>query len=540
MPRYTPKSHEQILTSMIARVVSRTNLNDIDDASSVKHVLSAAARQDAQQYYQIGLLLQLFNIDTAAGDDLIERAKDIQPGTMQIMQAKKAVGTVVFTRRGTTGTLSIPIGTRVKTSDGTEFQTTGVGTITATSPEQISGHGVGRDSNAVAVIAVSGGIAGNVVAGTVTQFSSKPAGVDTVTNLSKFSQGTDKETDDSFRSRLKAYTSSLSRCNPSALESLVIGQQDPITGATVLFSKVVEDLINRGYVELFIDDGNGTAESVVRTALALPGTWTWAGTTTVLSTDTSTVAVGDFIRKDSSATTWFEISAITPNVNVTLLNPGSAVIPTGSGASSAATDKVTNGLNGPPAGSAVGGETTLYLENKPVKDTEPVSIVSSVRGNLVQNTTWFYNPASGQIDFDPALVAGERIWADYTYFVGLIAYVQKLVDGDPNDRTNFPGYRAAGILTQVKSPQVLFQVVSAAITVKDGYDQAEVRTAVRQAIKDYVNSLQISGDFILAEATKRVMGVAGVYDVRFTIPAANTPVLDDQLLRTTDGNITVV
>jgi len=64
---------------------------------------------------------------------------------------------------------------------------------------------------------------------------------------------------------------------------------------------------------------------------ALSGTWTWDGTTTVLSDDTSGVAVGNFIR-NATDMQLFEITSITPNVSVTISNPGSLIIPTASGA----------------------------------------------------------------------------------------------------------------------------------------------------------------------------------------------------------------
>ena len=400
MPTFTPKSHEQILAAMIAKVVSRSNLSDVGDSSVVKHLLAAAARQDSEQYYQMTLLLQLFSIDTATGDDLDARAKDIQPGQITRLPATKAVGTVVFSRKGTTTrTTVIPVGTQVKTGDGKIFTTTTQGTIAATSPEQISGHGTGRDSNFVSVAAVAAGTAGNVASGVVNKFSSKPAGVDEVINLSAFSRGTDLETDDSFRARIKAYVASLARCTVGSMESHIVGQQDPVSGATALFAKVWEDQVNRGTIIVYVDDGTGTAESVARTALALAGTWTWNGTTTVLTTNTSGVVSGDFIRLDASPTLFFQISGIVPNTSVTILNPGAATIPTGATGSSKATENVTLGLDGPPADTAVGGETTLWLNNKPVKAAEPFAITSTVNGLLVRNTDYLLNEATGQLDF---------------------------------------------------------------------------------------------------------------------------------------------
>ena len=69
------------------------------------------------------------------------------------------------------------------------------------------------------------------------------------------------------------------------------------------------------------------------TPVALVQTYTWAGTTTVLSSNTGEVVVGDWIKLDSDAQ-YFEISAVTPNTSVTILNPGGLTIPTGATASS--------------------------------------------------------------------------------------------------------------------------------------------------------------------------------------------------------------
>lgn len=470
MPRFQPQRQEQIFTKMIARVVARTDLSDVADSGTVKHVLAAVARSHDELYYQMTLLLQLFSIDAATGDDLDERAKDIQPAVVKRRQATKAIGTVTFSRVGTSGTISIPIGTKVKTAGGVIFTTTAATSITPASPQQISGHGVGRDAAPVAVIADEAGSSGRVAANTIVKFVSKPTGVDEVTNQSALTNGgLDKESDDDFRNRLRQYIAGLARSTVSALEAGVIGAQDAGTGATVLFSKAVEDQITLGLVKLYVDDGTGTAETTA------------------------------------------------------------AVI----------NENATRGLGGPPPDSAVGGETTLFLENKPIKTSVTFTLTSSTRGLLVMNTHYTLNAASGQIQFTPALATGEVILAVYTYYTGIISLAQKIIDGDAADRENYPGLRAAGVLVLVSVPQVLLQNVSATVVVKDGYDQNEVRAAVEQAIKDYINSLSISGDVIRNELIKRIMEVNGVFNVDLVTPATDIVLLDDQLPRTTDANISV-
>ena len=65
---------------------------------------------------------------------------------------------------------------------------------------------------------------------------------------------------------------------------------------------------------------------------ALTGTWTWDGTTTVFSTDTSGVVVDDYIKMDDESPA-FKVTAVVANTSVTIDNPEALTIPTGTGAS---------------------------------------------------------------------------------------------------------------------------------------------------------------------------------------------------------------
>jgi hypothetical protein len=69
------------------------------------------------------------------------------------------------------------------------------------------------------------------------------------------------------------------------------------------------------------------------TPVALVQTYTWDGTTTVLSSNTSEVVAGDWIKLDSDAQ-YFEVASVNAGVSVTILNPGGLTIPTGATASS--------------------------------------------------------------------------------------------------------------------------------------------------------------------------------------------------------------
>lgn len=247
---------------MIARVVARSTLTGITRNNALFHVMAAAASEDAEQYFQMVRLRALFSIDKATGSDLDERAKDIVPGTLPRRGAVKATGTVVFSRPGTTGTVAIPSGTVIAASDAQgqiKFQTTAAGSI-------LAGN---TDSAAVAIIALEAGSRGNVASGAINQFVSRIAGVPTVSNGNALTTGQDRESDASFRARLKAFVQGLSRATVNALESAA-SNVILADGRRVIFANVKEPAIPNGSIDLYIDDGAGTSETFDSTFIGSP------------------------------------------------------------------------------------------------------------------------------------------------------------------------------------------------------------------------------------------------------------------------------
>lgn len=454
MPAVQLKRFEQILESILGRVVARSDLSDVSDTSQFKTLAAGIAREIDEAYFQFTRLRDLFDIQKASGEDLDARAREIQPGTIRRIPARRAIGTVVFSRTLTSGTVTIPSGTVVKTGDNKVFTTTLQAQILDTQ----------TSSTPVSVVAQDPGVAGNVPPATIVKFGSKIPGVDVVTNAAATTQGRDQESDDSFRNRLLNFIASLSRCTVEALEFLITGVEDPVTNKVVQFARAVEDLVDLGNVTLYIDDGAGTAAEL------------------------GTPVVGEVV-----------------------------------------------------IASALGGEQFLSLAQKPVDDTgvSTLDIISDIRGTLVRGTDYFFNPANGKIKFDPTLVATEEITANYTPWINLIAQVQKVVDGDPTDRLNFPGFRAAGVRVIVLSPVITDIAVEATLTVVAGTDLPTAVASAKAAVLDYVNNVGISGDIISNEFIERIMGVTGVIDVDLVLPTGNIVVLDDQLPRTNTGIINI-
>lgn len=453
---------------MVARVVSRSRLVGMLRNSVVFHVLAAAAGEDAEQYFQMSRLRDLFSIDKATGSDLDERAAEIQPAVLFRAPPVPASDSVTFSRPGTTGTIAIPIGTLVAGSDAQgqiQYRTTAAGSI-------LAGF---TTSAAIPIVATTPGTRGNLVAGEINQFITRIPGVTGVTNANDLTNGRDRESDQNFRARLKAFVQSISRGTKTALEGFArnVVLSD---GRRVLFANAVSPILPTGITELFIDDGTGFAEEFA-TDFVLP-----TGTDTIIA-------------------------------------------------------------------SAAGGETSFFTTAKPIRDDGFfdlfINAVLQVRG-----TDYYLDPTEGKIELDSTayptgLTAADAVTANYRYYIGLIAQTQKVINGDPNDPTRFPGVKAAGEMVIVKTPQAVLQTITATIVVIDGFDSATVALQVEAALQDYINSLDIGEDVIVAELCNRAMDVTGMFDFQIsdlsgTSPAANQVILEDQVARITAGDISLV
>lgn len=237
---------------MVARVVARSDLTGLTINSSVYAVLAAAGTEDAEIYFQMARLRDLFSIDKATGSDLDERAKEIVPAYVTRRAPLAATGDVVFSRPGTSGAVSIPAGTIVAASDSSgliRYRTTVGGSI----PDAAS---VSANIN---VVAIDKGTRANVDAGQINRFVTRVAGVTGVTNPVKFDNGRDRESDVDFRARLKRFVQSLSRGTKTAVESFA-RNVILVDGRRVLFAKTVEPAFPTGTVRLYVDDGTGSVE----------------------------------------------------------------------------------------------------------------------------------------------------------------------------------------------------------------------------------------------------------------------------------------
>lgn len=503
--KFEPKTFPDFVQRMASRIVARTDLNDLEDGGVLLTIIGALARELDDLHYQMVRLQDVFDIDTAVGADLDARAKDYNPDAITRLSAVKSSGKVKFYRVGTTGNIVIPEGiiVGVPGDETKQYRTTVATTIAdgqTASPEVLAVATVaGSSSNFTGagyldpvVLAGSADLTADDVANGptgVSQLVSTIAGVDSVRNTTGMTSGSDTETDPSFRGRIKTYLRSLSRATPSSLESAVLGVKLDNFGR-IQVAKVQElQEPNLGKVLLYVDDGTGSSAKVQAHNYV---------------TDPVTQQATGFLAE-----------ALTEN--------------------------------------AAGGEIHFQLKHAPLVDGSIVAVywltqtVLAGGPNVNTSTTltrgyadsaagtydYRVNPGSGKVTLYPGgpsgiatvatspndvagLQALDTLHVRYQWFGGLIEEAQKIIDGDPTDRPNYPGVRAAGVDVRVLPPTILSQTLEATINVDPGHEQSGVIAACKTAIMTYINGLPINGDIYITELIYALQGVAGVRDVIWT------------------------
>lgn len=249
MPIFQPRNRVTIIRQMVARVVGRSKLVGLTRNSVIFHMIAAASDEDGEQYFQMARLRELFSIDRATGSDLDERAKEIQPATIVRRTAIFGSTLATFSRPGTVGLVNIPEGTLVAARDQIgiiQYRTTAATSI-------IGGNTL---STPVNVTAVEAGARGNVPATEIQILVTSLPGVTGVTNAAAITNARDRESDQRFRARLKAFIQAISRGTKTALRGFALNVQLQ-DGRLVLFAKVDEPNPPNGTVNLYIDDGTG-------------------------------------------------------------------------------------------------------------------------------------------------------------------------------------------------------------------------------------------------------------------------------------------
>lgn len=238
---------------------------DTSAGTTTRKIIDAVSESIAESYLDQHMLAYTYDIDSKTEGDLDSFTQAV--GGISRLAAKRATGTVTFTRTGeVTTTALIPV--------NTEVMTTGTPSVTV---QTITGASMlpGQTSVTVPVQAVVAGPEGNVAANSLTLIGTVIEGVTAVTNLQALTGGTGQETDSELRERWKktAFRSmagteqmylGLALDDPNVTAAQVIGaskrRREQVQIATGEATSVVDDaayVFPTGvYVGPNIDDGN--------------------------------------------------------------------------------------------------------------------------------------------------------------------------------------------------------------------------------------------------------------------------------------------
>jgi uncharacterized phage protein gp47/JayE len=245
-----------LIQNMAASVQSAaTQLLDLTVGSTLRAILEANASVALWIQWLILLVLQTTRAATSAGSDLDTWMGDF---ALTRLPAAAATGVVTVTRFTVIGTALVPVGSLVRTSDGTQTFSVAADTTNASWNAVQNGYVMGASAATmnVPVIATLPGSSGNVQAGSITLLASAVPGIDTVTNLSAFSNGLDAETDVAFRLRFQNYIDSRSRATAVAVGYAVNSIQQGLL-YTIQENQDVYGNLSMGNFVVTVDDGSG-------------------------------------------------------------------------------------------------------------------------------------------------------------------------------------------------------------------------------------------------------------------------------------------
>lgn len=166
--------------------------------------------------------------------------------------ATRAQVTLQF-QRTTPGTtpLLIPAGFRVGRADGIDYETTVDAQIAA-----------GETTTTAPAVCVTVGAIGNALANTITHPRGSLPTLASVTNLQPATGGRDEEPLEEQRRRFARYIASIHRATRAALAAAglaVITDAGERASEVVIRDNVDSDIIPPGAIEVWVDDGDGTA-----------------------------------------------------------------------------------------------------------------------------------------------------------------------------------------------------------------------------------------------------------------------------------------
>lgn len=299
MPTLSLRSATQLVQASAAAVqASCAQLIDLSVGSLLRAMLEANTAIGLWMQWLILLTLQATRLSTSQGNDVDTFVGDF---TLTRLGAKPSNGQETFTRYFANGTAIVPVGTTTATTDLTQsFVVIADAANSAYSPT-LNGYPLadGQASVTVSAQALTAGSASNVGAGAISLITSSLLGVDTVTNASAFTDGTDAESDGAVKVRFQNFIASLSRATDAAVDYAI----SQVQGGLTWF--IAENVPSVGTFTVTVDDGSGAPPSSLLSAVTaaidpvrpIGSTFTVRGPTVTVVTVSATITAATGFNK---------------------------------------------------------------------------------------------------------------------------------------------------------------------------------------------------------------------------------------------------
>lgn len=249
---------DEVLSRSAARSPARRlSAEQVYTPGSDINILVASESGMAEEIMrQLALSTKALFLDGAEREDLDRLVADRFSPTVVRKGAAPAIVTLEITRvAGAFPAITLPTGTRVRSTNGQEFATTAPASLALAYGGPVS----------VVASAVRAGSAGNVQAGTITSFVDTPDPNLLVTNPFFASGGDETETDARLRSRARDFFRTARRGTKEAIEF------GALTVAGVRQAQAIETVdsmgIPTGHVQVYIADAQGQANSALTAAV---------------------------------------------------------------------------------------------------------------------------------------------------------------------------------------------------------------------------------------------------------------------------------
>lgn len=261
------KTFGQLVQDMGASLQgSATSLVDVSVGSVMRAIFEANASVVLWLQWLVLQALSMTRASTSNGQDLDSWMADF--GCLRL-PATPSTGVVTLSRFASGIPALVPVNSIVKTADGTlSFSVTEDMTL-STWQQTSLGYviPVGVSSADVPVTCLSGGLAGNVLAGTITTIASSLPGIDQVINASSFLNGTDAESDQAFRGRFQNYLASRTRATLTAIRVAISNVQQGLS-FLIVENSGPNGAAAPGAFLIVVDDGSGYPSTTLLSSIA--------------------------------------------------------------------------------------------------------------------------------------------------------------------------------------------------------------------------------------------------------------------------------